>query len=132
MKVLPGVRGRTLLGVGLGGVALGLGVGAINGYVAAKQRQEHRQALRTNLERVIQNPTNINAVGVLATGNIRANQFSSKDAILNRVHGELSEFFRPDRYVNDNYHGRMEVEADLFAKKQELANAEANLSNRPN
>lgn len=129
MHVLPGVKAKTLMGVGLGGIAIGLGVGAINAYVQANQAQKHRQALRANLERVVRDPTNTNAIGVLATSNVRSHQFSSKDAILGRIKGELNEFFHPGDFVHKNFNERMNIEAD-FARK--LTDLQANFQTGSN
>lgn len=123
---IPYLKARTLIGVGLGGVAVGLGVGAINAYIQAKQGQEQRQALRANLERVATSPTNINAIGVLSAGNIQAHHYSSKDALLTRARGELQKMFDPTEFVDNNFHKQINTALKYEQERQAYAAAQAN------
>lgn len=129
MKVLPGVQGRTLMHVGLGGVAVGLGVGALQAYMQSKQTQEYRQALRANLENVVRNPTTTNAVGVLATDNLRRENFSVIDAVRQRVQRELSENFHPGDWVDNKYKKQIVLNNDVAMTAHNFATAQANHPN---
>lgn len=126
MKVLPGIQGKTLIGLGLGGAAIGLSVGAIQAYIQAKQAQDYRQAVRANLQNVARNPTTTNALGVLATDNIRRQQFSAKDAILQRIRQELAENFHPGEWVTKTYPEELKSRNNSAIAQQNFLDAAAN------
>lgn len=132
MKVLPGVHGKTLIGLGIGGAVIGTGVGLIQAYIQAKQTQDYRQAIRANLQNVVQNPSNTNAIGVLATDNIRRQNFSTKDAILQRIRSELQANFHPGEWVKTEYPSTLSQYNIAAVDRKNISTAMNNLPNRPN
>ena|ERR1700757_4080072 len=100
--LLPGIKSKTLLHLGIGGAVAGLGIGAIKGYLQARGALEYRNRLRQNLGNVVNNPTTTNAVGVLAQGNITNNQFSLGRALSQGISKELDELHSGD-FVRDRY-----------------------------
>jgi len=100
--LLPGIKSKALLSLGIGGAVAGLGIGAIKGYMQARDALDYRNRLRQNLENVVNNPTTTNAVGVLAQGNVMNHQFSLGRALLQRMPKEFDEL-HPGDFVTDRY-----------------------------
>lgn len=91
-RLLKGVHSKTLIGVTLGGVAIGAAAGGLQGYFAAKNAKDHRELIRANLANVINNPTTTNAVGVLSADNIHRQNVPLKDQIISRVREKLDKY----------------------------------------
>jgi hypothetical protein len=126
--LLPGVKSKTLIGLGIGGAALGLAVGGMKGYIQARQARDYREGLRRNLANVVQNPTTTNAIGVLSLGNIRNNQFSFGSALGNTASGELDKY-NPGEFIAEKYSPQLEAMNKYEQAAKELRDSMSNRSN---
>ena len=118
--VLAGAHRKALLVSGLTGIAMGASLGALQGYLMARQNQVNKQSLRANLANVVNNPTTTNAVGVLASSNIAHHTQGALAAITNRAIGKLEDTDTAAKTVelyNDSLPDFQREEADRLGVK---------------
>lgn len=101
--LLKGVHNKTLLGVSLGGVVMGLGAAGIHSYLTSRDAIDNKARLRANLENVVNNPSTTNAVGVLSADAIARQNRSLSSMLLHRISEKIDKADIGKR-TTDMYH----------------------------
>lgn len=73
------------------GLALGMGAAAIVGQAKAKTLAGARQETRHQLNQVMKDPSDINALGVFSVGSIYKREHKLRDALVNRVSDHIGD-----------------------------------------